>query len=354
MRTPLPDLPGVLSADELTRSADHLASLQRPSGMIPWFPGGHCDPWNHVESAMALDVAGQFDEADRAYRWLADTQRRDGSWHNYYVPDTEGDRSIAETKLDTNVCAYVSTGILHHILNAPTVEAADRALADFWPMVRAALNWVLAQRRHDGLVLWAVEPDATPWDYALLTGTSSIQHSLRCGAELAAMVGDDQPSWSEAATVMRQAVADRPSAFEPKERWAMDWYYPVLTGALNPTEGRQRLSTGWPVFIMDGLGSRCVSDEPWVTASETAEAAIAHAAVGDLSAATALLEWTRSHRRADGSYWTGIVHPGQVVFPDAEHTSYTAAAVILAADAITGTTPGSRLFTVDGLSVLGH
>ena len=30
--------------------------------MIPWFPGGHCDPWNHVECAMALDVVGLHDE----------------------------------------------------------------------------------------------------------------------------------------------------------------------------------------------------------------------------------------------------------------------------------------------------
>ena len=32
-----------------------------------------------------------------------------------------------------------------------------------------------------------------------------------------------------------------------------------------------RLASGWDTFIMDGLGTRCVSDEPWVTASETAE-----------------------------------------------------------------------------------
>ena len=31
-----------------------IAEVQRPDGMIPWFEGGHCDPWNHVESAMAL------------------------------------------------------------------------------------------------------------------------------------------------------------------------------------------------------------------------------------------------------------------------------------------------------------
>ena len=36
------------------------------TGMIPWFDGGHCDPWNHVEAAMALTVAGLRDEALRA------------------------------------------------------------------------------------------------------------------------------------------------------------------------------------------------------------------------------------------------------------------------------------------------
>ena len=75
----VPDLPGVLSADEVRTTAEHLASLQRPSGMIPWFPGGHCDPWNHVESAMALDVAGLHHQAEDAYEWLAATQRADGA-----------------------------------------------------------------------------------------------------------------------------------------------------------------------------------------------------------------------------------------------------------------------------------
>ncbi|MEC9182476.1 MAG: prenyltransferase, partial [Actinomycetota bacterium] len=66
----LPHLPGVITADEVAASAAHLASLQRPSGMIPWFTNGHCDPWNHVESAMALDIAGRSAEAELAYDWL--------------------------------------------------------------------------------------------------------------------------------------------------------------------------------------------------------------------------------------------------------------------------------------------
>ena len=133
---------GVLSADEVRATAEHLASLQLPSGMIPWFPGGHCDPWNHVESAMALDVAGLHDQAEDAYEWLADTQRPDGAWHNYYWPDG----SVEETKLDTNVCAYVATGVWHHWRCT-----WDRGFLDhLWPTVERALDWVLSLRRPDG------------------------------------------------------------------------------------------------------------------------------------------------------------------------------------------------------------
>ena len=337
--SPRPELIGVLNADELQATGEHLASLQLDSGMIPWFPGGHCDPWNHVETAMALDVAGFHDEAERAYEWLAATQRADGSWHAYY----RSDGTVEETKLDTNVCAYIATGVCHHLKST-----WDRGFADnLWPTVERALDFVLSLRRPDGLPLWAVEPDERPWDYALLTGTASIQHALRCGAALGRLLGSERHDWIEAADVMAEVIRNDPSVFEPKTRWAMDWYYPVLTGALTGEAAKVRLADGWDTFAMEGLGIRCVSDEPWVTASETAECALAYAAIGDLSTATDLLEWTRTHRREDGSYWTGIVYPEPVLFPFDEHTSYTAAAVVLAVDAITRTTPASGIFHHD-------
>jgi len=124
----------------------------------------------------------------------------------------------------------------------------------------------------------------------------------------------------------------------------MDWYYPVLTGALTGEQAKARLAEKWDLFAMEGKGIRCVSDEPWITASETAEAAIAYAAIGDVTTATDLLCWTRAHRLDDGSYWTGIVYPSLVRFPVDETSAYTAAAVILAADAITGASPASRVF----------
>ena len=50
----LADVPGSATAAELQQTVDAIADWQLPSGMIPWFPGGHADPWNHVEAAMAL------------------------------------------------------------------------------------------------------------------------------------------------------------------------------------------------------------------------------------------------------------------------------------------------------------
>ena len=338
LRHPLPDVPGVLSAQQVERTADTIAALQLPSGMIEWFPGGHCDPWNHVETAMALAVAGRITEAERAYQWLVDTQRPDGSWFNYYrvsAPD-----GVEDHKLDTNVIAYVAAGVWHHY----TLTRDAGFLHTMWPVVQRAIDWVLALQTPRGEVIWARHTDGTPWSYALLTGSSSIHHSLLCAVKVAQAMGDERPDWELAAVNLAAVVAEQPQAFAPKHRWAMDWYYPVLGGALTGDAARARLRSRYGTFVMPGLGVRCVSNEPWVTAAETCECAMAHLAAGQRDEALALFTWAQGHRDADGAYVTGLVHPERITFPDQERTAYTAAAVILAADALSGATPASALF----------
>jgi hypothetical protein len=341
----LPEVDGVITADEIEESADSIASLQLPCGMIPWYPGGHCDPWNHVETAMALAVAGRLDEADRAYDWLLHTQRPDGSWHNYYIEEPARSSTgpaivVEDAKLDTNVCAYIATGVWHHWLITEDRDFVER----LWPAVHRAIDWVLSMQTERGEIVWAREVDTRPWEYALLTGSSSIHHALECALGLASLVGVERPRWELALAALGRVIRNRPEAFEPKDRWAMDWYYPVLCNVLEGVAAERRLAAAWETFVMPGLGVRCVSDEPWVTAAETAECAMAHAAAGDKATATDLLSWTRAHRHADGSYWTGLVHPEGLHFPEGERTAYTAAAVILAADAISGTSPASGIF----------
>ena len=64
--------PGVFPAQWLRPTVEFLLNTQRPSGEIPWFEGGHTDPWDHTEAAMGLSIAGEWDAAGRAYHWLAD------------------------------------------------------------------------------------------------------------------------------------------------------------------------------------------------------------------------------------------------------------------------------------------
>jgi hypothetical protein len=127
----------------------------------------------------------------------------------------------------------------------------------------------------------------------------------------------------------------------------MDWYYPVLAGAVTGSQARDRLAADWDRFVVPGLGARCVADQPWVTGAETCELALALAAAGQPDAAVEQLAAMQHLRHGDGSYWTGLVFADGVRWP-VERTTWTAAAVVLAADAISRATPASGLFPEPG------
>jgi len=334
----------VLSTTEIATTVDTIADVQLPNGMIPWFEGGHADPWNHVEAAMALDVGGRRTEAEAAYQWLARTQRPDGAWHQYYL----GGGTVKEATLDANVTAYVATGTWHHFL----ITGDAGFLEELWPVVERAVGFVLDLQAPGGEVLWARHSDGTPWSFALLTASSSTLWSLRCALAVATRVGRARPEWERSVASLASAIAHRPEAFLPKDRWAMDWYYPVLVGVMAGRAARERLDAGHDRFVLPGLGTRCVFDRPWVTAAETAECALAHLVAGERDRARDLLAATRHLRHDDGSYFTGMVHPERVHFPAAERTTYSAAAVVLAADALHGAGTAAELFGGNSLPAL--
>jgi hypothetical protein len=334
-----PSLPGLIDAAAIRASARSIASVQLASGAIPWFPGGHVDPWDHVECAMALSACGLRDEAERAYDYLRRTQRRDGSW-----PSRVTATAVEDGGFETNQCAYVAVGCWHHLQVTGDIEFARR----LWPTVRRALDLVTSCATASGAIGWAVSATGARSEDALLTGSSSTYHALRCGLALADLVGESQPEWEIAAGRLGHLVAAHPEAFLDKSRFAMDWYYPVLGGAVRGAAARERLSSRWEDFVVDGLGSRCVSDQPWVTGAETCELVIALDCVGWRDQAVRLLGDMQMMRERDGSYWTGWQFAERVNWPD-EHSTWTAAAVILAVDALSGTTPGSDIFRGDGL-----
>jgi hypothetical protein len=330
----LPELPGVLSADQVRTTVAWIAAEQEPDGALPWFRGGQLDPWDSVEAAMALDVGGEHDRARAAYRWLAARQRPDGSWASEY-------RAGAATApaAESNHAGYLAVGAWHSWL-----AAGDEALlTELWPVVRRGLDLVTRMQLVGGAIGWALRPDGTPDDTALLTGNASLFQALRCGIALAELTGEPQPDWELAVTELGSALRTRPVAFADRSRFSMDWYYPVLAGAVTGIDADQRLAADWDRFVVPGLGIRCVADRPWVTGAETCELALALAAAGQTDAGIEQVAAMQHLRDDDGSYWTGYVYPDTTRWP-VERTTWTAGAVVLAADALSAATPASGLF----------
>ncbi len=94
--------------------------------------------------------------------------------------------------------------------------------------------------------------------------------------------------------------------------------------------------------MVPGLGVRCVSTNPWVTGAETCELVLALEALGDRDRAIRLFADVQHLRVDDGRYWTGLVYPEGVNWPG-DHSTYTAAAVVLAADALADGTAGADI-----------
>ncbi|MDQ1250469.1 MAG: hypothetical protein QG597_4848 [Actinomycetota bacterium] len=287
---------------------------------------------------MALTVAGLTHQARAAFEWCRREQRPDGSWAIRYRRGV-----VEDANSDSNFCAYIATGVWHHVL-----VTADREWAEtMWPTVHAAIDFVLGLQADTGEIYWAQGPKGVAAE-ALLTGSASVHQSLRCALALADYLDRPQPEWEIAVGRLGHAITDHPEAFSAKPRHAMDWYYPVLGGAVRGPDAHRLIQERWDEFVVDGLGIRCVSDRPWVTGAETCELVLALDALDDRGRALEQFSAMQHLRDADGSYWTGLVYADGKRWP-VERTTWTGAAVILAADALADGTAGAGVFRGDGL-----
>jgi GH15 family glucan-1,4-alpha-glucosidase len=88
-------------------------------------------------------------------------------------------------------------------------------------------------------------------------------------------------------------------------------------------------------------------EEPWVTVAESSELAMALVSSGNQNRAEEIFSWLHQWKDPqDNLYWTGYVYPDKAFWP-VEKTTWTAAAVLLAADTLYKFTDASRLFIKD-------
>ena len=328
--------------------------LQNTDGAIPWFKNGVIDPWNHLEAAMGLNLLGERAAAENAFAYLKNSQLPDGSWIGQLGSAVPIDEELHQftTKgmdtgnkvRDTNFIAYIATALWHHY----SLHDDRDYIAAYWPCMKAAIDFVVALQYPEGDIRWTARDANTPEEDALLTGNSSIYKSLGCAIRLAAVMGEAVDVWQQAREKLGNALAHRRERFDrtwdAKTRYSMDWYYPVLSGALSVEAGDDRLAARWETFVIDGFGCRCVTDEPWVTVAETAELVMALVAQGARNKAAAMLANLDRFRDETGAYWMGMQVEQHVFWP-VERPAWTAGAVLLAHDAVHEITPACHVLT---------
>lgn len=322
-----------------------IATTQLPTGEIPWARGDKTDPWDHVESAMGLAVGGCLEAAKRAYAWMRSKQLADGSWFSAYRDGIPEDRTR-----ETNLSAYIAVGVYHFWL----ITREREFLEEMWSTVERAVDFAVRLQRPGGQCCWAVSPQGKVDPMALLTGCSSVYMSLKCAGAIAAELGRPRPRWTDAFKRLGAAIRERPHLFNmTKSRFSMDWFYPVLCGAVTGAQAERRIERQWQKFVVEGLGVRCVSDRPWVTIAESAELVLTLSAMGDEAKARIVFGWLAAHVFEDGSLWCGFTFPDMTRWPEAQ-IAWTNAAVLMAADALFSLTPGGQLFNHAGWAENGY
>ena len=283
-------------------SVDYILDVQNNDGSIPWEIGKKLDPWDHIEAAMGLAIAGKKDETERAYKWLRDNQLTDGSWYSEYI------KSEPTTKRrETNFSAYIATGLWHHYL----IFQDEEFLNEMLPSLTNAIDFVISMQTEKGDIYWAAEDGKEILDDSLITGSSSIYKSLECASAIFKIFGMSTERVNFSMARLKESINNNPERYdrswESKSRYSMDWYYPVLCGIYDQDKSIQQIESKWSDFIVEGKGCKCVKEEPWVTVAESSELVLALVRIGLLSKAEELLDSLHQWRDDDELYWTGYV-----------------------------------------------
>jgi hypothetical protein len=322
-------------------SLDYILKVQMADGSISWEKDKKLDPWDHIEAAMGLVIGGKEAEARSAFIWLKENQEEDGSWFAEYlkgIPSSE--------RKESNFTAYVATGLWHNYL----ITKNKSLLEEMFSTLDLAMKFVISLQTSYGDIQWAKENNQI-LDDSLITGCSSIYKSLDCAIPIYSILGKKTEDLVQAKKLLKTCLLENAERFdrswESKKRYSMDWYYPVMCGVVKGNEAEDRIRSRWDEFIVSGMGCKCVQEEPWVTVAESSELVVALMVIEETDKAKELFDWLHQWRDPkDNLYWTGYVYTDRKYWP-IEKPTWTAGAILLAADSLFAFTNGSKLFLED-------
>ncbi len=324
----------------------YIKSIQYKSGAIPSNEDGTHDPWDHIESIMGLNIYKDIEASKSAFNWLTHHQNSDGSWYaKYYKTDA------IEKNKPTHFSPYIAVAALHFFRIFKDINF----LQSIWSSIELAVNFSVELQQDNGTIPWSINNNSQIENDYLLTGCSSILKSIECGIALSKILNETEniEKWKKAHLLLSNAIQDPDGKFDlikDRKRFSMDWYYPILSGCLKQDEKSHYINKIFKDFYLDGIGIKCVIEEPWITVAETSEFILALMCAGYDDEAKRLLFDVINISDEEGIPFMGWQYEQNIFWPE-EKPSWTAAALMLSADCVFDYSDASDLFKSDQRSV---
>lgn len=321
-----------LTRTRCSAALEFLQRSQETDGALMWVAQGKGDLWNHVEALIALGVSQRRSATHHGTGWLLSRLNQGRAATSWWL------RGQAVTShYELHVVSYPA--VLARVIETELCFAADGDLtAALWGQVDGILDEIVALQRNDGGLPWALAANGAPHWEQRLPCLSSIYLSL-CSALNRKYPVDEKRAnrWRECAVLLRQYIvqlsAQSYATFHRDQTTSsMDWFYPVLVGAIEGSAAERLLADYRDVFLEQEHGCRAVVNRPWVTGAETAELAMAYLRIGALDAVEVLLTSIDHLRDAQGVYWMGRDMESERIWQE-NRPLWTQAAVVMAFEA---------------------
>ena len=317
----------------------HIKSTQHESGAIPSNEDGSHDPWDHIESIMGLNFTKEHAASKNAFKWLLKNQNEDGSWFAKYRNNIP-----VEKNKPTHFGPYISVGALHYY----KIFKDKVFLEELWPAIELAINFSLNLQIKNGTIPWSINKHGEIENDFLITGTSSILKSIECGLAISNILKKNKniECWIKSYKLLSNALKNPTGKFDiltDRKRFSMDSYYPILSGCLDEKEMKFYIDKTFSDFYVNNIGIKCVIDEPWITVAETSEFIISLMISGDIKKSKKLLIDVINIADESKIPYMGWQYEENIFWPN-EKPSWTAAALIIAADTVLNFSDASNLF----------
>jgi len=290
-------------------SKDWIIYNQKDDGRITWDEKGKCDPWDHCECLIALALFEEWDPFIKGVDWFFNTLSQDG----LIYPEFQNNK-ITHNHFESHHAPYIILPLMQAVL----MGRGDLITSDIKSKIKIIFDQLDRFRDTDGYYNWARDKNGL-CDNSLITASMSIFLSLKA-LNNSSKIKFDQKLWS---SKFNRDGIDR-------SRFSMDFYYPYMCGVKN---NKNVFHNSLKDFYVEGLGVKCVKEEPWVTIAESCECIIALLVLGDIETAKKIFNNILQFKNDNGIFPTGYQYKMDIFWPE-ENSTWTNAAVIIAAHAL--------------------